>query len=70
MTIVEFELQCGSHCLTANDSKQDLITHGFKPLSMIWDCWTLVLLTRGRRHPLENTAIQMWHGYAREEYAM
>jgi len=36
------------------------ITRGSEPLNRIWDHWTSVLPTRGRRQPLENTGVRLW----------
>ena len=59
-------LRCASLHQTGNDLQEDPTTCGSEPLNRIWDHWTSVLPTRGRRQPLENTGC----GYAQGEYAM
>ena len=55
-------LQFASLHQTGHDLQEDPTTRGSEPLNRIWDHWTSVLPTRGRRQPLENTGIHCDHG--------
>ena len=45
---------------TGNDLQEDPTTRDSEPVNRIWDHWTSVLPTRGRRQPLENTGVRLW----------
>ena len=45
---------------TGTDLQEDPTTRGSEPLNQIWDHWTSILPTRGRRQPLENTGVPLW----------
>jgi len=57
---VQLLLRFASLHQTGIDLQEDPTTCGSQPLNRIWDHWTSVLPTRGRRQPLNNTDVRLW----------